>query len=115
MTAPEPSEGPLVSAGLRTLLDEIMHACTGNALPNSVWYHTESDYRAKYVSGPQFRVFVRVKIAKQWFTLHLKDVADIKVLPGGLDPTVREKIRLAYKKAESYLGYAHRLAVSNQG
>lgn len=103
-TASATLEPPSVPPNLGSLLDEIRDACTGPALPKAEWYATRSDYRARYVGDVYFRVFVRVKRAKSWFWLELKDVGKTKVKTlTDLNDDVREAIRRAYAKAEQYL------------
>jgi hypothetical protein len=106
--AETPSNGhlgpPTVMPQLVPLLEDIRKASTSPSLPKAVWYPTGVDYRAKFVGDTQFRVFNRVKVAKNWLSLELKDVGRYKIKTSSdLNGEVLNAIEKAYKKAEEYL------------
>ena len=98
---------PEVPSNLKPLLTELKAAMTAVDYPKAIWYWTRSDFRAKVVSQPNsdnFRVFARIKLAKRWFRVELKDVGQVKLnTTADLDEGVRKKIEKAYQTAEKYL------------
>ncbi|MGA2598297.1 MAG: GIY-YIG nuclease family protein [Bryobacteraceae bacterium] len=100
----EQSEQPPVPENLRQLLEEIRKAATGPSFPKAEWYWTGTpDYRVKVVNGDDFRVFLRIRWAKNGFSVKLKDVEDFKVSNSADLEEHHEKIRTAYSKADRYL------------
>jgi hypothetical protein len=95
---------PPVPANLRQLLEELRKAISGPSFPKAEWYGTRvPDYRAKVVSGGDFRVFYRITWAKNWFHVELKDVEKFKISNFAELEKHRENIRTAYDKADKYL------------
>lgn len=102
---PVPSDSPTVSPQLAPVLEQIRSASENSSMPRARWYPTRTDYRAKCVVDPQFRVFIRVKVAKNWFRLELTDDDQkwYKVkTPADVD-NLRKAIEKAYQKSEQYL------------
>jgi hypothetical protein len=60
-------------------------------------------YRAKVVSGGDFRVFVRVGLAAKWLPVALKDVGHFKLKSSDDRQMMEKELLVAYKKAEDYL------------
>jgi hypothetical protein len=68
------------------------------------WYWTRTpDYRAKVVRTGDDRVFCRVRWAKNWFWVELRDVGKFKVGSSADLDKVRGEIQTAFGKAEQYL------------
>ena len=103
---PPPSEGPpALPSNLQPLLEDIQLTMTGPSFPHTHWYWTQTpDYRAKFASGDDFRVFARISWAKRWLWLRLKDVGNYKIgTPADINDQVRNAIVKAHQKAEQYL------------
>lgn len=95
---------PKVPVNLQQLLEELRKAAIGPSFPKAEWYWTHTpDYRAKVVSGGDFRVFFRIMPAKNWFRADLKDVGSFKISNLADLDKHREDIQTAYDKADKYL------------
>jgi hypothetical protein len=91
---------------LQPLVEEIHRAATGESFPRAEWYSTFCpDYRAKVVGkSGDFRVFVRVKWAKNWLWLQLPKLGKHKIARASdVDDGVRKEIAASYHRAEQYL------------
>lgn len=104
---PVPGAAPQVPPNLQQLLEEIRKMVTGPTFLKAEWYWTRGpDYRAKVVSNGDFRVFVRITWAKNWFRLQLGrpgEVGLLKVATSDELEKLRGAIQTAYEKAEKYL------------
>lgn len=102
---PQPDElPPQVPASLKQLLEELRIVVTGPSFPKAEWYWIRTpDYRVKVVSGGDFRVFLRIPLAKKWFHVELRDVGNFKITNSADLEKHREEIQTAYNNADKYL------------
>lgn len=100
---PGEHEPPEVPANVRTVFEDLKRVLSG--LPDAEFYFTMSpDYRAKLTSGSEFRVFARLKLAKKWIRLELKDVGRFKVVGSeNLSDETLNAINKAHEEAGKYL------------
>jgi hypothetical protein len=97
-------EGRKCRQNLQPLLEELRLLSTGASFPKAEWYWTRTpDYRAKVVNDGEFRVFLRVALAKSWFRVSVKGIGKFQISNSADLEGLRETIQTAYKKAEKYL------------
>lgn len=95
---------PQVSPSMQPLLEELRKFLAEPSFPKAEWYWTRvPDYRAKVVSGGDFRVFVRIRLAAKWLPVALKDVGQFKLKSSDDLQMIEKELLVAYKKAEDYL------------
>jgi hypothetical protein len=100
---PLPPSPPEVPQNVRTIFEKLKRVLSD--LPGAEFYFTLSpDYRAKVTRGSEFRVFARLKLARRWIRVELKDVGSFKVIGAeGVRDEVLKAIDEAHSAAEKYL------------
>ena len=98
-----PPSAPEVPRGLEPIFEELRKTLT--SFPRTEFYFTGTpDYRAKVVSGSDFRVFARLRFARNWIRLELADVGRFRAMASrNLSPELVRAIEKAYKAAQQYL------------
>jgi hypothetical protein len=95
---------PEVSPSMQPLLEELRKLLAEPSFPKAEWYWTRvPDYRAKVVSGDDFHVFVRVRLAATWLLVRLKDFGQYRLRGSDDLQRIKRDLLNAYKKAEDHL------------
>jgi hypothetical protein len=96
-----------VPPNMQSLLEAVRNMVRGPSFPKAEWYSTQTpDYRAKVVSGEDFRVFARISVAKNWLSVEFRDrknVEKLKIRDLAELEKHRQTFQAAYDRAEKYL------------